>query len=714
MRGIRGFLTTATAIFVVIGVTRSVVVTIVSQLPVAVLPKLMALHIVLALVWVPVTILALRLAESRLSKHWRTIALIGLGLASILVEAWVTGILRFAGAQLGSFIRRLVGRSDTDALFYVAIVGACFAVRGRRRQIASELAAARMHAAVAGAQLHVLTLQLHPHFLFNALNLISQLAYESVDAAQRAVANLRGLLVESLRHAVHREVSLADELSFLRAYLEIQQARFRDRLRVTITSSREVARAAVPHLVLQPIVENAIVHGISSRAAAGSVDISASRSNDRLILSVEDDGHGMAAGVPDGVGLRNTRLRLDHLFGVDHRLTFSPREPSGTRVMIDLPFREISDAGTETEDGEPVPPSEFESSVAQPRRIPSWLPVVAGWAAVAMIWTEISALPDSASGAAFNYTATLTAYSINVGLWILLTPIVVLAARRYDIGLRPTGGNIVRHVVVCLLTVAAHIAAWLIALYAIDSPMFRGTLRSMFGWAIWDVAAYAAVVAISTVVAFSARFRDSRLTIARAHANLASARVASLRLRLQPRVLLSSLDALARVIALDAEASEATIARIGDLLRMLLSRADREFVSLGEELALLDAYLDVMSAPDARPSAPTDLPRLADAIGELVPAMLLPTLAAAFNGDLAVVGLHVRDDRLIIAVGSHTPPTDGVALGACLDRLHNLYDGAERTSVDTEASRRTIVELDLPRKDGRSLKAAEIYELASA
>ena len=715
MRGMRGFLTVATLIFVVIGVVRGVVMIVLLHLSAPAGVRLVAVNIVLALVWLPVTMLALPFVESTFTKAQRVAAFGALGIGSDLVETWASSILRLAGAQLPSFTQRLVGRSDTNALFFIAIVGACFAAHGRRRQIAAEIAAARVRAAVAGAQLHVLTLQLHPHFLFNALNLISQLAYESVDAAQRAVANLRGLLVESLRHAVHREVCLADELSFLRAYLEIQQARFRDRLRVTITSSRDVSRAAVPHLVLQPIVENAIVHGIAPRASAGSVDISARRSNDRLILSVDDDGRGVAANARDGVGLRNTRLRLEQLFGSNHRLALTPREPSGTHVTIDLPFREIPDTAANTDDSlDSLSAGAVEAEVPPRPRIPGWLQVVAGWAAVAMVWTEIGALPNPNRPVAFNYSATLIAYAINVGLWMLLTLFVVRVARRFDLGARPRIGVVLVHLVVGALTAAAHTSVWLGALYLIGSPVFRQMLLSVFGWAIWDFAAYAAVVALSTVVAFSARFRDSRLVIAQAQAQLASARVASLRLRLQPRVLLSSLDALARVIALDAEASEATIARIGDLLRMLLARADREFVTLGEELELLDAYLDVVRVPNARTNVPVDLPRLSDALDELVPAMLLPTLAAAMNGELDVMRVHVTDHRLELAVRSREAAADQAALTECVDRLHKLYEGTARVAVETDPSGRTIVELDLPRNDDHSIGSAELYDLASA
>jgi len=704
----RGFLVVTTITLVAIGVIRGVTVSLVAHVPTDAAFALTALNIVVALVWLPVTVLAMRTIDARISERERALALIALGVASIVIEPWLAVVFRYAGAPTTPFIRRLVGRSDTNVLFYVAIVGACLAVRARRRQIASELATARVEAAAAGAQLHVLTLQLHPHFLFNALNLISQLAYESADSAQRAVANLRALLVESLRHAMHREVPLGDELSFLRAYLEIQQARFRDRLRVTIDAPGDVERAAVPHLVLQPIVENAIVHGIAPHSSAGSVDVSARRSHDRMILTVEDDGSGIASNVQHGVGLTNTRLRLEQLFGTDHRLTLAPKRPNGTSVTIDIPFREAGSPGDDPAETERIVPVEDKDSIRS--RVPSWLPIVAGWAAIAMIWTELGALPELNRPRGFDYTATLIAYMINVALWVVLTPVVVRLANRFDLGERPTLRRVVAHAALSVLTATVHTGTWLIILRTIASPVFLENFRSMFGWAIWDIAAYCAIVALATVVAFSARFRDSRLLITRAQARLSSARVASLRLRLQPRVLLTSLDALAKVIAVDAEASEAAIARIGDLLRMLLSRSSHEFVSLGDELELLGAYLDVIGNRGPRAGPPS----MSDVVDEIVPAMLLPSLAAACRGSLDVLRADVAGGRLNMLLRSGASGTDDDAVRECLDRLHSLYAGNERVSIRRDPGQRTIIELDLPRTEPDTTPASEMYDLATA
>src|SRR5206468_686681 len=163
-------------------------------------------------------------------------------------------------------------------------------------------------------------------------NLISQLAYESVAEALRTLANLRGLLVQSLDHAGRREASLRDELGFLTAYLEIQQSRFRDQLDVTLDVDPATLPAAVPHLLLQPLVENAIVHAIGPRAERGAIRIAATRGGGRLRVTIQDDGPGVALPVREGLGLSNTRLRLEQLFDADHRFTIERAAGGGTMV----------------------------------------------------------------------------------------------------------------------------------------------------------------------------------------------------------------------------------------------------------------------------------------------------------------------------------------------------------------------------------------------
>jgi len=196
---------------------------------------------------------------------------------------------------------------------------------------------------LAEAQLHSLRLQLQPHFLFNTLNTITALIAAEPRAAERMVAGLSELLRASLRLADEQEVPLARELEHLRLYVDIQQTRFGDRLAVAMDVDPAVRSALVPSLLLQPLVENAIRHGITPRAAGGRISVRATRDADDLRLEVRDDGVGAATqnGVlaREGVGLTNTRERLRRLHGARHRFAYESRVGSGFAVRITVPFR---------------------------------------------------------------------------------------------------------------------------------------------------------------------------------------------------------------------------------------------------------------------------------------------------------------------------------------------------------------------------------------
>ena len=199
----------------------------------------------------------------------------------------------------------------------------------------------QLEARLARAQLQSLRLQLHPHFLFNTLNTINALISTDRHAAERVISGLSELLRMSLSSASEQEVTLAKELELLAHYIEIQQIRFQDRLTVTFRIDPDARYALVPNLMLQPLVENAIRHGIAPRAAPGHVVVSAARRGMRLELSVVDDGVGENPRVDhrDGVGLGNTRARLLSLYGGDHRFEARGASSGGFAVQIEIPYR---------------------------------------------------------------------------------------------------------------------------------------------------------------------------------------------------------------------------------------------------------------------------------------------------------------------------------------------------------------------------------------
>ena len=195
------------------------------------------------------------------------------------------------------------------------------------------------------AQLRALRNQLQPHFLFNSLQGISASIRSEPDTAVRMITLLGDLLRQTLRERTDDLVTLADEQQLLEPYLELQRLRFADRLRVAVDLPNDVLGATVPDLILQPLVENALQHGIERIPGEGSVHISARRDGDRLELRVVDDGAGPGlAPVADGIGLGTTRSRLQALYGERAQLTLEAGDQRGTVVTVRLPWREAQDA----------------------------------------------------------------------------------------------------------------------------------------------------------------------------------------------------------------------------------------------------------------------------------------------------------------------------------------------------------------------------------
>ena len=222
---------------------------------------------------------------------------------------------------------------------YAMIVAGILAVRSNRELRDRQVEASQLAEQLAQAQLQALRMQIHPHFLFNALNAVNMLI--RAGDKTRAVQAVTGLS-ELLRHVVDgaplQEVRLQDEVGFLERYLNIEQLRFGERLQVIKRIDAEAARALVPNLVLQPIVENAIRHGIAEKTNSGRIEISAVRENGSLVMTVKDDGAGIGRHV-EGVGLSNTRARLQRLYGDAHRLHVEPAPEGGTIATVRIPYR---------------------------------------------------------------------------------------------------------------------------------------------------------------------------------------------------------------------------------------------------------------------------------------------------------------------------------------------------------------------------------------
>ena len=242
------------------------------------------------------------------------------------------------------FVGRMKGSFGPDMLIYGVVLGTYYALEYYRKYREREMLATRLEAQLAQAQLDALRMQLHPHFLFNTLNSIVGLVRDNKNnAAVQMLVGLSDLLRHTLDHAARQEVELREEINFIKLYLSIQEMRFSDRLRLNFDIDPATSKALVPNLILQPLTENALRHGIARRADSGLVGISSAVEDGYLRLTVYDNGTGL----PDdwqmkgstGIGLVNTLARLQQLYNDDHRFDIHNRAGGGVEAVILMPLR---------------------------------------------------------------------------------------------------------------------------------------------------------------------------------------------------------------------------------------------------------------------------------------------------------------------------------------------------------------------------------------
>jgi two-component system LytT family sensor kinase len=294
------------------------------------------------------TPLVLRLARRyRIERPvWRRALLVHLLAGTVISAAWATYHIvldfafggNFGGFEFGNLPRMIFVNLDKELLVYWIIVIISHAVDYYQRYREGELRASQ-------AQLQALKMQLHPHFLFNALHSISALVHTNPDAADKMIARLGDFLRLTLETSAAQEVPLRQEIEFLNCYLEIERIRFRERLTTRLDVDPQVLDCRVPNLILQPIVENAIRHGVAPRSAPGHVEISAVRAGGVLRLQVRDNGRGLpepataGSSQKGGVGLSNTRSRLQQLYGAAHRFELANDPRGGAVVTLEIPLQ---------------------------------------------------------------------------------------------------------------------------------------------------------------------------------------------------------------------------------------------------------------------------------------------------------------------------------------------------------------------------------------
>jgi two-component system LytT family sensor kinase len=242
-------------------------------------------------------------------------------------------------------LARFVINNFTEAIgiyMLIALTGYAFSYYRRFRE--GQVKTLQLEAQLSQAQLHALKMQLHPHFLFNTLHSISALLNKDADAARKMITRLGDFLRLTLENSGAQEVTLRQEMEFLSCYLEIERIRFQDRLVTHLDVAQQTLDAKVPNLILQPIVENAIRHGIAPRSTQGLIEIEAKQRNGRLRIQVRDNGPGLSAHrtsenvFKKGLGLANTETRLEQLYGSAQSFQLSNNPEGGLVVTLEIPF----------------------------------------------------------------------------------------------------------------------------------------------------------------------------------------------------------------------------------------------------------------------------------------------------------------------------------------------------------------------------------------
>ena len=307
------------------------------------------------LFWAPVTPIVAWLARRFRLERGRRAAAIAVHLAAAaaasslhtLFLTWffrAAALVRNVDEPIGEMLKMMfVSRLYLDLLTYVAILGVVYAIEYHDRFRERDVRASRLESQLTRARLDALRMQLNPHFLFNALNAVaSEVRVRRNDEAITMLVGLSDLLRYALDADEESRVPLWKEIAFLERYVDIERARFADRLRVEIEVSPELREVLVPPLLLQPLVENAIRHGIAPRDAPGSVEVGAHALGDSIVFTVRDDGVGLRADAGGGIGVANVRERLSELYGDRQRIDLRDRAGGGVEVTVVIPREEAA------------------------------------------------------------------------------------------------------------------------------------------------------------------------------------------------------------------------------------------------------------------------------------------------------------------------------------------------------------------------------------
>ena len=546
---------------------------------------------------------------------------------------------------------------DVTVASYLAAAWVARTLDAERARAARERRSNALRAQLAAAQMQFLDLQLRPHFLFNALGAISELAHEAPRNAARMLRNVVQLLDTGAARQERALTTLGEELESLRPYLEIQRLRFTDWLTIEEHADPDSRRALVPQFILQPLVENAVHHGLKGRTRRGHIALNARRVGERLVIEVVDNGVGLSRDAYQqrrGLGLDNVRARLAAVYGADAGLSLLDRQHDGAAARLDVPYHVEPPAELVAgEVGDAQPPAERHAEPRYSRLQGSRLAaaLVIGWSivaffrvqhSVAYLWLRDALSPEALRSALWFDVAVTT-------LWLLVTPVVFLIFSRIPLRRQALWARAAAHVALSVGIALAHASLTPLVLSGFDTTRWSGPVRELFAW---NVAIYAILLVLW-------HLRDVRRWTERRNAedlrlwsDLEAARFRRLVLELRPNALLAALEGLVARVADDARGAEIVLADIGDFLRSTLDVMCESHVTLRDEASAAHAYARVLAAGaepalTLRIAIPLELMEVAVPNGVLR-AMLDCVAAAPADAGTVVVTVAAEQDAVVV------------------------------------------------------------------
>jgi hypothetical protein len=506
-------------------------------------------------------------------------ALVGAHLLGVVVASFVDAVWRnatqraFYGGPEKSLAPTMLYFLDLTVAAYVATVLLKRVADAHEAVVRQERRELTLRAELAGAQLAYLETQLQPHFLFNSLGAVLELAHESPATAARMLRQLAALL----RFAVHgrgQTVTLAQELDALEPYLEIQRLRFADWLTISREATPEALRVSVPRMTLQPIVENAIRHGLAGRTERGHIAIVASLEEQVLCLRVSDNGVGLGKSSDIdawGIGLRNLSSRLRTLYGDEATVSLRTAPTGGAVTEVRLRADVAPPQVNEADDEDDVPAEAPAPRLPELFRRNALATIVTGWVVWGVFWVQLNlAWMSIFARRPLPWSLPLVAdYGAGVLVWAAITPLMLASARRNSLLHGRRWWRATLHLSAACGFALLHVAGWQF-LVEWDRPLWAaGYLETM----LWTVMLYAVLLALSSYHEFARWRRERETATARLRAEIAEAELTSSALRFDPENVLARLDVLADVVMRDVSTAERALTQLAHRLRETLDTA---------------------------------------------------------------------------------------------------------------------------------------------